>query len=101
MTYHEANPTDYRRSQLWVARAAKARLIAENGPITLLELADLADAPIQAIQRTVDALEQLGVVKAHGRTYEWRIHSKSQTEAAIAKIAAGTYQPRDSPWGTA
>jgi predicted transcriptional regulator len=92
----QPNPTDIVRTHVQTARAARARLIAAHGPLTLLELCDLADAPITAVRRTVDELERLGLIKQHGRMVEWRTHSPAQTAAAIDKLAAGTFKPRSA-----
>jgi DNA-binding IclR family transcriptional regulator len=90
----QPNGTDIISTQVLAVRAARARLIFEHGPITLLELAEMADAPIAAVRRTTDELERLGLVKQHGRHYEWKLHDPAQTEKAIQAIAEGQYKPR-------
>ena len=60
--------------------ARVARLVADHQPITLLELAIEADVSHDVMRSALNALERLGVVKNHGRTYEIRHTSAQHTE---------------------
>jgi hypothetical protein len=48
------------------------------------------------MRRTLEELERLGVIKQHGRMYEWRFHSREHVARAIDEIAAGTFKPREA-----
>jgi DNA-binding Lrp family transcriptional regulator len=79
----------------WRALLAHAvRIIADNQPVTLLELADLCDVSHGDMHRTVDELERLGVIKQYARFYEMRLSNRQHVERAIKALAEGRFKPK-------
>jgi DeoR/GlpR family transcriptional regulator of sugar metabolism len=83
-------PTNPRNALL----ALTARLIADNQPVTLLELADLADVSHDVMRRALNELETAGLTKNHGRVFEMRLSNREHIARAIDQIAAGTFKLR-------
>ena len=74
--------------------ALTARLVADNQPIMLLELADMADVSHDVMRACLNELERCGVIKSHGRVFEMRLINREHIARSIKAIAAGTFKPR-------
>jgi predicted transcriptional regulator len=81
----------------WRALLARtARIIADNQPVSLLELADLCDVSHGDMRRTMDELERLGLVQQHARFYEMRLLKRQHVERSIKAIAEGRFKPKEA-----
>ena len=76
--------------------ALTARLVADNQPVTLLELADRADVSHDVMRRALAELETAGLTKNHGRVFEMRLINREHIARAIEQIAEGRFKPRSA-----
>lgn len=76
--------------------AFAARLVSENQPITLLELADMAEVSHDVMCSALNELERCSVIKNHGRMFEMGLINREHIARAIAAIAAGTFKRRSA-----
>jgi hypothetical protein len=74
--------------------ATTARLVFDNQPVALLELADMADVSLGDMRRALIELETLGVIKNHSRFYEMRLINREHIDRAIEQIAEGRFKLR-------